>query len=424
MIPKLGRRWLWLLLPVVLGLAVVLWRSTAKAEVGVWKQASAAQRAKQAVTGASMPMRPDGNGGQFAGDPRGLPEAMPDPNDLPAQRALWEKRLARSTEVLENYRRTTRYPFESRPASEHGDQMYPNQALIEEKRLYLPGDERPGRARLRTSQERIYVAGAETVLFTIGAIDDEGRALPVSILTATVGDPPQGNAPAKLRPTAVVFGDSGTDGDAAAGDGTWTFRFAPSTQGFANFTGQLRLETIISVDGQAGFTFFDMYYTPAPPAIWAGPIREIVEAGSLHLYLKVDVKRAGHYVATGRFDDAGGKPFALAVFNGALATGPQEILFRAYGKLIKDSQAALPLKLRDVDGFLLLEDASPDRALMPRLMGAVYTTRQYPLDVFSDAEWQSEERERYLREYLNDVALAKARLEELNRRIGLGGKPG
>ena len=61
---------------------------------------------------------------------------------------------------------------------------------------------------------------------------------------------------------------------------------------------------------------------------------------------------------------------------------------------------------------------------MPRLMGAVYTTRQYPLDVFSDAEWQSEERERYLREYLNDVALAKARLEELNRRIGLGGKPG
>ena len=132
MIPKLGRRWLWLLLPVVLGLAVVLWRSTAKAEVGVWKQASAAQRAKQAVTGASMPMRPDGNGGQFAGDPRGLPEAMPDPNDLPAQRALWEKRLARSTEVLENYRRTTRYPFESRPASEHGDQMYPNQALIEE----------------------------------------------------------------------------------------------------------------------------------------------------------------------------------------------------------------------------------------------------------------------------------------------------
>ena len=56
------------------------------------------------------------------------------------------------------------------------------------------------------------------------------------------------------------------------------------------------------------------------------------------------------------------------------------------------------LLLRDVDGFLLKEDAFPDRALMPRLPGLVHMSKRYPMSVFSDAEWQSEERDRYLRE--------------------------
>ena len=67
--------------------------------------------------------------------------------------------------------------------------------------------------------------------------------------------------------------------------------------------------------------------------------------------------------------------------------------------------------------------ATPDRALMPRLMGAVHTTKQYPLEGFTDAEWQSEERDRYVREYLNDVNLAKAKLAELEKIIGPVKKP-
>jgi len=80
---------------------------------------------------------------------------------------------------------------------------------------------------------------------------------------------------------------------------------------------------------------------------------------------------------------------------------------------VRDSKASQPLKLRDVDGFLLLEDASPDRAFMPRLPGAVHQTKTYAVEQFSDAEWQSEQRERYLREYLNDIDLARAKLKEL-----------
>ena len=249
--------------------------------------------------------------------------------DPAAQLALWNKRLARSQEVLDNYRKITRYPHDSRPAEEHGDQMYPNQPVVEEKRLYKPGDELKGNVRLRTSQERIFVAGRESVLFTITAFDGDGALVPVNIIAAGIIDPPQGGKASTRALVRAGFNDGGADGDVAAGDGTLSFRFTPALQGFADYTGQLRLDMTIEVNGQSGYTYFDIYYTPEPPAIWAGSVREVIENGSLNLYLKVQVRVPGRYVATGRLDDFTGKPFALAVFNEELAAGTQEIPFRA-----------------------------------------------------------------------------------------------
>ncbi len=416
-------RWRLAAVPILILLAWFGWRSVAKSEVGEWKSATvetsaAAKFSRGGVTAASA----NASGPKYSMNAQGTmenPDELPLNQDPLAQQERWKKRLQRAQEVLDNYRRVTQYPYDSRPADEHGDQMYPNQAIVEEKRLYKPGSDAAAnpasKIRLRTSQERIFVAGAETVLFTVAAIDGEGKPVPLNISAAGIIDPPEGNAPStqkRLQPTFTV-----------GADGVWSFRFSPATQGFANFTGLLRLDMNIEVESQQGFTYFDVYYTPAPPAIWAGGLREVVENGSLNIYMKVNVKTAGRYVATGRFDDKTGKSFALAVFNQELAVGPQEILFRAYGKLIHDTNPPQPLRLRDVDGFLLLEDVNPDRALMPRLMGAVHTTKQYPLEGFTDAEWQSEERDRYVREYLNDVNLAKAKLAELEKIIGPVKKP-
>jgi hypothetical protein len=95
--------------------------------------------------------------------------------DPKAQLALWSQRLARAEEVLENYRKQTIYPFESRPAREHVDQMYPNRFVHEERRLTNPGQKPSAGVRIRTSQERIYVVGSETVLFTVSALDWDGN---------------------------------------------------------------------------------------------------------------------------------------------------------------------------------------------------------------------------------------------------------
>ncbi len=79
---------------------------------------------------------------------------------------------------------------------------------------------------------------------------------------------------------------------------------------------------------------------------------------------------------------------------------------------MRDRQPGFPLRLVDVEGFLLQPDTFPDRAMMPRQPGAIHTSKLYKTGNFSDAEWHSEERDRYLTEYARDVQRA---LDEVNR---------
>ena len=412
-------RWILAIVPLLILLGWLLLRPAASGQIGEWRADGPNAGKGASILGAGRSNGLSSGANTMGGMPKGPdPEelAMNDP-DPRAQHAQWEKRLARAQEVYDNYLRTTRYPFESRPADEHADQMYPNREIVETRRLHRQGEPTTSRVTLQTSQERIYVAGNESVLFTVAAFDENNNVLPLNVKFASVVDPPLDNKPTTQRPVLVAFNDLGVQGDQIAGDGAWTLQFNPVGQGFRNFTGQLRLDMrieVLSPDGiQDGTLYFDMYYTPNPPAVWTGQVREVLENGSLNLYLKVNVNQPGLYVATGRFDDASGKPLVLAVHNGELAVGLQEIRLRVFGKLARDTKAPQPLRLRDVDGFLLLEDASPDRAFMPRLPGAVHQTKTYAVEQFSDAEWQSEQRERYLREYLNDIDLAKAKLKEL-----------
>ena len=134
-----------------------------------------------------------------------------------------------------------------------------------------------------------------------------------------------------------------------------------------------------SVAGRAGAVLFDVIYSPELPATWTGPVREAVENGSLNFYLKAEIRQAGRYIVTGRVDDAKGKPFALVTFNDLLGAGPNEVKLTMFGKLMRDQEAALPLTLRDVDGYLLKENTDPDRALMPRLEGKAFAGKPHPL---------------------------------------------
>jgi hypothetical protein len=312
-----------------------------------------------------------------------------------------------------SYRDTTKYPHASRPIAEQPDQVYPNAPVTDAHPMRLDGGGADPKVLIQTSQSRVYMVSGEAVAFSLRAVDADGNVLPLVITRALAqGLTFNGSRPAAQ--VALAFGDDGKGADPVAGDGAYAAVLAPSQTGLASFNGTIRTDVRYSVSGRAGAVQFDVIYSPELPATWNGPVREAVENGSLNFYLKADIRRAGRYIVTGRVDDAKGRPFALATFNDVLAAGPNEIKLTMFGKLLRDQDAALPLTLRDVDGYLLKENTDPDRALMPRLEGKVFTGKAHPLTAFSDAEWQGEEKTRYLTEFSRDLARARSALAEFD----------
>jgi hypothetical protein len=329
------------------------------------------------------------------------------------QLVLWRGRYERAEQIYASYRDATRYPYDSRPIAEHPDQVRPFAPISEELKLRNSTGEEVKGMRLRTSQERVFLSGGESVKFTVAVRDENDRPLPLVIRNARAQSIPDSRAPIKLVQTHVAFSDDGSGADDAPGDGTYSGRLTPATQGFENVGGTIRLLVDLAADGQQGVAHFDVVYVPDVPATWAG-VREALEAGSLNFYLKAQVRQAGRYVVSARVDDANGVPFALLQFNEEVAAGTREFKLQVFGALVLDKSPAFPLRVRDVDGFLLIPDKFPDRSTMARQAGVMHVSASYPKSRFSASEWSSEERQRYLAEYGKDAETARRKVEELS----------
>ncbi|MFL6672332.1 MAG: choice-of-anchor X domain-containing protein [Massilia sp.] len=338
---------------------------------------------------------------------------LPMPGDRARRRQQLVDNYQLADHTLCSYREGSKYPSASRPIAQNPDQVYPNQPVSEMNPMRLQGGGTDARIMLQTSQSRVYMAAGESVAFSLRAVDAENNVQPLVVTRAVA----VGITYGRTRPTPTVpvsFVDDGSGADPVAGDGAFAALLAPGQTGLASFHGTIRTEVRYSAGGRNGVILFDVIYSPELPANWAGPVREVIENGSLVFVLRAEVRQPGRYIVTGRVDDAHGKPFALATFNDVLGPGPNDVRLAVFGKLMRDQDAALPLTLRDVDGYLLRENVDPDRALMPRLEGKVAASKAYPLNRFSDAEWQGEERARYLAEFAKDLQAARTELSSFD----------
>lgn len=320
---------------------------------------------------------------------------------------------------LSSYQAATVYPFDSRPIAEQRDQLRPFDPVIESRPLLSAQGEALRGRHLVTRQDRVFVGGQDSVVFSVSMVDDQRQPLPLRVLRAVAREAPSAGAAAVSQPVALQFDDRGTDGDALAGDGTLSARLQPAAQGFAAVRGTLRVELDLQASGDGGapgHAFFDIVYTPEVPATWTGEVRDSMEQGSLAFFLGAQVREAGRYVVSARVYDATGRPFALLHFNDELPAGPAQVKLTLFGKLVRDARPVFPLTLRDVDGYRLIEDRFPDRALMPRRPGTAHASARYPLDAFADAEWSSEQRTRYLAELGRDVTQADTALRAFDAR--------
>jgi hypothetical protein len=333
------------------------------------------------------------------------------------ERARRRQQLVDNFELTDHtycsYREGSMYPAGSQPMSRNPDQAWPNQPVLETNPMR--GDDRSSNPDilLQASQSRVFLAAGESVAFSLRAIKPDGDVVPLVVTRAIAA----GIVAAGGRPTTQVplaFADDGSGADAVAGDAAFAGVLTPAQTGLAGFHGTIRTEVRYAAGGKNGVVIFDVIYSPEVPAVWAGPPREAMEDGSLVFVLRADVRQPGRYVVTGRIDDARGRPFALATFNEVLGPGPHDIKLTVFGKLMIDGGAVLPLTLRDVDGYLLKENTDPDRELMPRLEGPLLTSGKRGLEGVSDAEWDSEERQRHLAEFAKDRKAAAAELAKFD----------
>lgn len=365
----------------------------------------AARGGDEAAAAASAPPP---SGPQFFGHIEGQGE-LP----VPDARAERRRQLVEHAQLTDHtycsYRAASMYPHESRPAAQNPDQVHPNQPVAEMNPMRVAGGGTNGNVLLQTSQSRVYLAAGESAAFSLRAVDAQGQVLPLVVTRAVAQGMTYGGSRATPQ-VALDFADDGGGADPKAGDGAFAGVLSPGQTGLAGFHGTIRTEVRYNAGGKSGFALFDVIYSPTLPAVWTGQVNELTQNGSLHFVLRVEVRQPGRYIVNGRVDDARGKPFALATFNDLLGPGPQEVKLTVFGKLMHDGAPALPLVLRDVDGYLLRENADPDRLLMPRLEGRVFASKTRTLGGISDAEWESEERQRYLNEYAKDRREARARL--------------
>lgn len=389
--PSFLRRWLPLALLALL-VAALAWlalRGSGESAVAQPRTASA----------------PSPQGPRFFGQVDGQP-AQPSA----AERARRRQQLIEHVQLTDHtycsYLEGSKYPAGSRPMSQNPDQAYPNRPVTEMTPMRTSDRNSDPNILLQTSQSRVYMAANESVAFSLRAVAPDGTLVPLVVTRAVAA----GLMSTGARPTtqvALAFADDGGGADPVAGDGAFAAVLTPAQAGLAGFHGTIRTEVRYTAGGKNGALIFDVIYSPRLPAVWAGPPREVVADGSLAFVLRADVRTPGRYVVTGRIDDAKGRPFALATFNEVLGPGPNDIKLAVFGKLMHDGAPALPLTLRDVDGYLLKENTDPDRELMPRLEGPVLKSRTQSLDGISDAEAGGEERERYLAEFGKDRKLAR-----------------
>jgi hypothetical protein len=281
---------------------------------------------------------------------------------------------------LTAYRKANVYPPTSRPLTrDQLDLLQPNQR----HEIMRPSDHDDGVAYLFTA-DRYFVIADETLTATLDVRRD-GKPIAVTVTQsyAAVLDPVHHDE----RPIPLVLAPSGA---------LLAASFAPAKLGLAR---QAAIGMYVEFDYGAGRqrAHFDFQYTPAGgiPARFTGAFTDSVDAGSLVIHAGVEVTSPGRYVIDANLFDAADQPVAWSRYKGDLAAGTHDAELVFFGKVIVDAAAHGPFHIGQLRGARFVPGMDPDLEQMPPYAGG-YTTKPYPTEMFSDAEYDSAEKQRMI----------------------------
>ena len=148
-----------------------------------------------------------------------------------------------------------------------------------------------------------------------------------------------------------------------------------------------------------------IFVTPADaiPAAFTGEFRSDVVGGSLEVEVGLEVYEPGFYRFDANLFGPGDAPIAWAAHKGELSRSDGAVRLRFFGRVLHDLGRGGPYEMRQLRGYLFRDGEFPDRIHLRDYPGT-YTTSDFALADFSDAEWDSEHKRHMIELMLQDEA--------------------
>jgi hypothetical protein len=290
---------------------------------------------------------------------------------------MWGQDPTVVADPLEAYLITSVYPPQSRPLGRHNDDLlHPNQRHEE----FVDSDD--GAVDFRFTA----VTGDETLVATL-EVRRDGRPVPVTVTTAFLAPYRAAELPSERARWPVPFEPQG---ELQVG------RSRPAAIEGRDETGLVGLYIEFDHGGaERQRAHLVVHVTPeaAVPARFTGEFRDEIVNGSLVVYAGVEVRQGGHYLVDCNLYDAEDHPVAWTRFKGHLDAGVHMVPLTFFGKVLVDSRATAPFRLGELRGARFVEGRDPDLDQM-RMFTGEYHTASYPLGDFSDAPYDSPEKQR------------------------------
>jgi hypothetical protein len=338
----------------------------------------------------------------------GIPTSVSSTGALPGDTPEMtdEQRFAaRMRETKNALLEKTRYPMSSRPLALKTDLIEPHH--VEPTMRGLNGNQQGNhRVAITQNQDRLLLTPGQSATVSI-TVMAENKPVAVtfqrSVLVPMIEDANQ-NAQAGTPIANVSFHDDGVAPDTIASDGIWTGTVtAPSGAP----SGGLELLVDASAEGETGTLVFNFTQTQTAPASFTQTARDVLENGSIAIYVGVSVQQAGRYEIVGRLYDANGAPLVYMRFIDEMTPDTKEVRLLAYGAVILDEGGVPPFTLKDVEGSMLVVGGFPDRQPMVD-WPANYVTAKYALSSLTNADNDDADKQRKIQ------ALDKATQDGIN----------
>lgn len=311
----------------------------------------------------------------------------------------------------------SRFPRDSLPLTKYQvDQLQPNRRFDSRTPVTHADFTVEPNMQVLFTGDKFRLVGDQSLLMTFALFKDD-HAAPVTIVAA------------KARAVAIDGSAVGLEIPVSFSDRDDLVKMATlqlSGTPLAKHAGKVDVDVQYDPgNGKIAEATLDALYQPggSSPARFTGKFREVMNKGSLDIYVGVEVAEAGSYMISANLFDANGQP-AVSMLARMVALDPSstEVRLQAFGRVVREQDSPSPFTLSNLRGYIFYAGQDPDRKTMADYPDD-YRTAKYPIDAFSEDEYWDEHKQTQIQNLL-DAAKAAPPGSQVSVTIGAAAAQG